>query len=122
MFAALGNLHAEHDHRGIYQERCLSCLENEVRYGDRNNGCKWHRGAPVIWTRGDPRTSEILQHAVKTFHKQGATYQANGDSPLLPDELQSIRNTLLATNEMWDFMFWVMIVIGVKLFLREDEV
>lgn len=124
MLSAVGSVHSERGHnKQPFQDACKDCWNMELKYGDHNNGCIRHRGSPCLWRRGDPRTQEVVTNAIKQAGKDSASYVAQGDSPLLPNELISLRASLLQDqNPLWGFMIWVMILIGCKLFLREEEV
>jgi hypothetical protein len=49
-------------------------------------------------------------------------YHPNGDSPIMPMELKLIRDRLMSSNHLWDFMLYTILLISCRLFLREDEV
>jgi hypothetical protein len=75
-----------------------------------------------LWRRGNPRTAVVVKNTFKQSNIDGSGYVAEGDSALTPWELLSLRDRLLSTNSLWDLEFWVMTLIAIKLFLREDEV
>ena len=89
--------------------------------GKGHEGCRLHRGKPLIWRRGCPIESGTVKHAFKKSAKDGEGYQPNGDSPLTPLELLQIRTRLLSTNRIEDFQLWVLLLISIKLFLRSNE-
>jgi hypothetical protein len=49
-------------------------------------------------------------------------YVSKGDHPLSPFQLKDLRESLLARNGLWDFMIWVMVIIGARMGLRESEI
>ena len=49
-------------------------------------------------------------------------YEARSTYAFLPGQLRDIRDYLLASNDIHKLMLWTMIIVGVKLFLRIDEV
>jgi hypothetical protein len=121
LISAIGAIHQSRNQRGPYEEPCGDCLKLEEQ-GLGHQGCRFHYGRPAIWSRGNPKHSEILEYCVKQTAKEGATYQPDGDSPLTPWELLDIRTNLISSNELWDFELWLLILISCKMSLREDEV
>jgi hypothetical protein len=119
MLSAVGAVHAARKQRGPYQEKCAECvaLDREKKY----MGCRFHRGAPAIWRRGNPTECDQVENCVKQNSQDGASYVPEGDSPLTPWELVDIRTFLLSSNDLFDLMLWVVTLVAVKLFLREDE-
>jgi hypothetical protein len=65
--------------------------------------------------------SQMISNASLTSKKSGAGYKAQGDSPLAPWEILNLRNKLISTNDMWDLQIFVMIILSVRLALRENE-
>jgi len=49
-------------------------------------------------------------------------YEARSTYAFLPGELRELRNHLLSFNELFPLMIWTIIIVGIKLFLRVEEV
>jgi hypothetical protein len=85
-------------------------------------GCRFHRGKPQLWSTGNPRNSKEFKDFLKRYMDSKSGYIANGDTALTPNQLRQIRQTLLNSNSPSDFCMYVMILLGCRLFLREDEI
>lgn len=118
--SAVVAIHGVHEQRGQYQEKCTECIELENR-GDGHMGCRIHRGAPCIWRKGCPVKSGTVTNAVARSAKDGEEYVPQGDSPLTPTELIQVRATLLSSNSIVDYQFFVLVLLSIKLFLRSGE-
>jgi hypothetical protein len=44
-----------------------------------------------------------------------------GNAALLPSQLLTLKESLTVENSLWDYQLYVMTVLSVKLFLRQDE-
>jgi hypothetical protein len=58
---------------------------------------------------------------VKSSRQEHSGYKPNGDTPLSPKEIMLIRDFLVSSNEPFDFMLYVLILLSILLFLREEE-
>lgn len=54
--------------------------------------------------------------------QEKAFYKATGDTPISPWELLKFRTYLMSTNNLWDLQMYVMTLVSIKLFLREEEI
>lgn len=50
-----------------------------------------------------------------------ASYVPNGSTPVSPWEFLQFRSYLLQSNDKWDLQTFVMTLLSIKLFLREEE-
>jgi hypothetical protein len=109
--------------RGMpYVEPCSECIRL-FRAERVVHGCHCHLGRPQIWRRGNSRLANSVSNRLKKLYKYDlAEYQVKGDTYLLPGDLLSIRNRLLNSNRYKDIQLWTMMLMGVNLFLRSDEV
>lgn len=115
--SAIGTMHASKDHRESFFDCCKECIVEHK--GDKNSiVCRFHKGQPLLWRKGNPKNCSLIENVVRKNTKDGSGYVAQGDSW----ELLDIREFLLNSNELFDFEIFVMILILVKLFLRQDEV
>ena len=117
--SALTALHKSRGQDGPYSDVCASCVQEE----ENGNllGCRFHRNRSQIWTRGDPSKSEIIVNALNESNRAGAAYRSKGNTGLTPFELRAIRNALVNSGKLWDYLLWVIIIISSKLFLRNDD-
>lgn len=105
-----------------YVEPCSECIRL-FREDANVHGCHCHLGRPLIWRRGNSRMSNLVNNRLKKLFKFDlAEYQVKGDSYLLPQDLLSIRNNLLHSNHYKNIELWTMMLMGVNLFLRSDEI
>jgi hypothetical protein len=63
-----------------------------------------------------------MQNYLKTLAEETADYVIQGSEPLDPWEYVRVRNFLMASGDPLDLMLCAIILVGVSLFLREDEV
>ena len=112
-------LHTAAENSGQFCERCEDCVALDRR--DDYHGCVKHRMAPQLWQRGDPTSTETVKNAIKKSNKAGSAYVAQGDSPLSPWEVATLRRNLVNTNRIEDLQLFVIILVAIKLFLRSDE-
>jgi hypothetical protein len=117
--SAISALHAARGQRGQYNAKCGSCWEAYFQSGSAN-GCFHHLGAPKFWRSGDPTLSEIVENTKRTSTRDGISYQSKGHFPLMINELLAIRQRLVTSGSIYDFRLWVIILLGVHLFLRSE--
>ncbi len=65
--------------------------------------------------------SVIVSNGAKQSMVNGSAYIPKGQSPLSPYEVLDLASALLNSNDLSKFQFYVMTLIGIKLFLRSDE-
>jgi hypothetical protein len=123
--SALTLVHISRGQACAYTEACLDCLSGAEVAGSENLhtffGCESHHPNRKISRQGDPMTDQRLLDYMKSIFVEKSAYVQKGDSPITPFELLQVRTYLCSTNSLWDFMIYVMILLGVKLFLRSDE-
>ncbi|KAI3646049.1 hypothetical protein MP228_008977 [Amoeboaphelidium protococcarum] len=117
--SAVGAVHAARNQNGQYQDVCQECvLENQK---GQYTGCDVHRPAIQLWRKGNPRDCTKLQNVFQRVFKDQASHVVRGDSALTPWELIKLRNYCISKNNLYDLMFYVMTLVGCKLFLRNSE-
>lgn len=119
---AITALHAAIRQSGrTYSEPCPECLrlsgENE-----NSTGCFHHRGEYRFYRRGNPRYSPDVKKAVCVAEQETRSHKSRKCPQLLPVEVERLRVYLTATNKLADYQMYVLILIGIHLFLRFDEV
>ena len=132
---AIKALHDPYDHlRGAYCDICPDCVyknvENfrlEEESENKNINIQWgscnnHPHTPHLRPRGDVTLSKIYVNACKKFRKNTAEWITKGNIQLLPGEIRDMRDYLTNTGKLQDLRSYVMIILGIKLFLRVSEI
>jgi hypothetical protein len=90
---------------------------------DGDNGAKDQQEKKVVWQRGSVTMSQTFNAKLKQMKQYAENhYEMRSTIVFLPGELQDIRNHLLLFNDKPNLMVWVIIIMGIKLFLRVDKV
>jgi hypothetical protein len=109
--------------RGEYQEKCPDCLARNSGEGvtpHASQACLHHMGRPLLVASGCPVTStDYKDEAFKGKVALGG-HEVNGAMVLLPGDLRDLRNILVG-SDLQGFQIYVMILLGIKLFLRSNE-
>jgi hypothetical protein len=122
--SALSKLHSHcKTTKGEHVERCAECNKIPPEDARKGEGCRRHPGKPDHWPRGCPSSSAEF----KTKINQSTNYVENtcemrSTIAFLPGKLRDIRNHLLSHNDLKHLMLWMIVILGVKVFLRIDEV
>ena len=117
--AAVKLLHQARHHESSYQEACPDCLE--LPADDQHKGCSMHAGLPRLKRQGNPCNSIIYTDTVAQLRKDGKAYQPQGSNFLSPKDLRHLQQYLCNSGSLRDLQSYVMLLLGVKLFLRHDE-
>ena len=122
--SALSKLHSHYaTTKGDYVERCTECMKIPLEDARKGEGCRMHPGRPNYWSRGCPSNSEEFKTKMNQLTNYVEnTYEMRSTIAFLPGELRDIRHHLLSHNDLKHLMLWVIVMTGVKLFLRIDEV
>jgi len=84
--------------------------------------CIQHANQPLLRTRGcilkNPATINHYNAWLKRIHRKHVT---TGCGQLYPSEVRCLRTHLLARGDPVSIQAWVMILLGIQLFLRADE-
>jgi hypothetical protein len=123
LITAIGTIHEAigHDPRSPYEDACKGCLELETD-GSGHEGCRFHRGRPQIWNKGNPKNCTAMANIISENCKKGQTYVPQGDSPLTPWELLDMGSHLISFNRLWELQTWTMLLISCKQGYRSEEV
>jgi integrase len=125
--AAVHALHAAYeDLRGEYSEQCTQCyILNPMTGTDVALGvwksCCIHPGSPRIRPKGDAGQSHEFKNASARYFKSVRCWTKKGNIQLLPGEVRNLRDALVNTGRLVDLQTYVMILLGIKLFLRVSE-
>ncbi len=73
-------------------------------------------GLPKLWSSGNPNKDALVDNFTKSYMNMMSHYHPNGDSPIMPMELKLIRDHLMSSNHLWDFMLYTILLISCRLF------
>lgn len=113
-------------HKAIYQSgsytdpcpRCITALQSN----SNSTGCQFHLGKYKFYRCGNPRYSNEVDRAMRTATELTQNHQSRKCPQLLPSEVNTLRRYLCGTNNISDYQIYVMILLGIYMFLRFDEV
>lgn len=123
LLTAISFVHRRHGHVNAYMEPCAACVTAWIGNSD-SHGCPHHFGNRHVHRTGNPRFDGQLRGFVRQHHQANQGYAPIGDSPLTPSELLAVRQALLGDaggDDRCAFQTWVMILVGVSLFLRAEK-
>jgi hypothetical protein len=122
--SALTKLHLAYaSTQGPYVQRCPKCIQIPLEQACNGRGCTSHPGNPHYWSRGCLTASEeFKKHVLILVDYAICHYEVRSTIAFLPSEIRDIRKFLLLSNRIECLMLWVMIIVGIKEFLRIDEV
>ena len=115
--SAVTALHVAFDHDGPYQAQCEACLSSRDC-----RGCRSHLYTPRLVSRGNPVYDQCIRAEKRQNKKDGKKHRVKGAQPLTPFQLLALRNYLLSSNSLINLQLYVMCLVGVRLFLRWDEI
>lgn len=127
--AAFNALHDAYDLKGNYCEACPTSKSSNNIYDDHTVSSNWqscsvHAGAPQLKAKGNGLMSEEAKKAFNMW-KDGlrSKHTEKGSCHLLPLHLHQIRHWVVnsPSNNLWHLQTYTMILFGIKLFLRADE-
>jgi hypothetical protein len=82
-----------------------------------------HPGDPHYWRRGNVTKDEAFKKSVQDWQDYADKhYEQRSSAQLLPGEVRDIRIHLLSFNDHYHLMLWTIIIVGIKMFLRVEEV
>ena len=109
--------------QGTYKKCCADCAKIPIQRVRKGEGCSNHPGEPHYWPRGNVSTSqEFKKHINACIEYAEEHYDLRSTIALLPSQVRALRRYLLSSNRQDHLMLWVIIILGIKLFLRIDEV
>lgn len=117
--SAVKLLHLAMGQRGQYMDSCPNCLALPPE--DQHKGCRAHSGNARLLRQGNPIDSGLFDDEKRNFKTLFKNYKPRGCSHLLPSYVRKMREALLASNDIVDFQTYCIILIGIKVFLRQDE-
>ena len=121
---ALAKVHAHYKTTSgkYYLDECEDCHKLFVEH-NITTGCRRHINSAQIWRKGCPTEDSTFKNKHKQMKIYARTqYTARHTIAFLPGELRDLRFYLLSSNSLYNMMIWTIIIVGVKEFLRVDEV
>lgn len=132
MSAAIKTYHKAFGHSETYVEPCEHCIQGNQESGYAQNpstttaswfSCSHHANAPKLRATGNVMTSPIVSDKYKHWRAElDRTHKKKGNVQLSPKQLRQIRSVLISTGNVQDLQLYTMMLLGVKLFLRADEI
>ena len=122
--SALSKVHSHYDStKGEYMEECVACKKIPLEDICKGHGCAKHPGLPHHRRRGCvTKHKKFKDEVAKAMEYCEIHYEARSTYAFLPEQLRDIREYCLSQNTHFMLMMWTMVIVGVKLFLRIDEV
>jgi hypothetical protein len=117
------------DLRGEYSPVCKDCIAlNDDFQNDPTTptglygSCTRHPGTPLLRPKGNPmNSSEVIGQVRRIKDDVLSEWKVKGNVQLLPGEIRNLRDYLIGSGSLNNFQIYVMIIVGIKLFLRADE-
>jgi integrase len=126
--AAMALFHNFYDHTGPYQHFCDECVrindefKNSPKYTTGFHGsCSLRSGSSRIVPKGNPLSSRDVMAHIKRTRDFLKNWKVMGNVQLLPGEIRQLRRYLICSGSVANLQVYVMILLGIKLFLRADE-
>ena len=110
---------------GGHRLACASCIElrNNSTEQHQKMGCTEHAGKPHLISKGNVIKHPIVASELERWRKaMERGHQRRGNYALTPAELRRIFNYCMSSGDETFFQVYVMMLCGVKLFLRCQEV
>lgn len=121
--AAISKLHSHFElTKGVYHDgKCKDC--KQLAEGGKNEGCQLHLYSLNVRRKGDSLNSKGFTNNLAKYKKYAKEhYTQKGNFQFMPGEVRQCRTYLLSHNDPVMFMIYVAMLVGIKLFLRIEEV
>jgi hypothetical protein len=121
--AALGSVLYRYDEfRGSYTSKCYECIvaQSINTIPGTYASCRMHAGNPRLMDAGNPMASQLYKNEQVATFERVASHQVRGSEQLLPGDIRDLRQRLVG-NDIQDYQMYVMVLLGLKLFLRCNE-
>jgi hypothetical protein len=121
LHSAMNAIHAARNCEGPYREECLDCcaLPDSIKF----HGCEAHIGQPCLRRVGDPSKSNAFKNEMVAVRKLAAErgYTVCGSSTCLPGDYRDAREYLVSRNDIFDLMFYCIMLFSARAYLRKSE-
>ena len=107
-----------------YEESCPACVAMGLPAIQQGCGCETHPGAKArYWSRGNVTVSPTFKNHFDQMKKYTAKkYEVRHTIAFTAGQTRDIRDYLLSNNSMSSLMVWTIMILGIKLFGRVEEV
>jgi hypothetical protein len=111
------------DLRGAYVPECKECVEMSTfnRTEATYMPCPYHTTGARVRTLGNSYENADVEKHGKAMKVRLSDYVTRGNIQLMPSEVRRLRTILLSENSLRGLQFWVMIILGIKMYLRVGE-
>lgn len=113
--AAVAALHSNNGHNHLPTTPCVDCQK------ERMVGCELHRGHARLLLQGDTTKHIDFVNVDAALKKEGANYVPTSAKQIMPREVKQIQRYLTSSGQLKDLQTIVMLLIGIDVFLRHDE-
>jgi hypothetical protein len=107
------------DLRGAYVPECKECVEMSTfnRTEATYMPCPYHTTGARVRTLGNSYENADVEKHGKAMKVRLSDYVTRGNIQLMPSEVRRLRTILLSENSLRGLQFWVMIILGIKMYL-----
>ena len=122
--SALSVLHSHYEStRGAYFDECADCREIGLERARKGETCPRHIGDSRYHRKGCVTQDDAFVKKIKMAHTYVEThYEARRSFAFTPKNVREAREFFLGQNTIWALMMWTIMILGISLFLRVDEV
>jgi hypothetical protein len=107
------------DLRGAFVPECKNCVEKTTFNGTEATytSCAFHTAGARVRTMGNSYEDVDVEKHAKSMKDLLSDYVIRGNIQLMPSEVRRLRTILLSGNSLSGLQFWVMIILGIKMYL-----
>jgi hypothetical protein len=114
--------------RGPYVVTCPDCVSTHDVFKQQPSytagtygACQRHSSGSVLNSSGNVCLCEDVKIRLERWKGNKAAYKKKGSMQLTPSQVRVLRSLLLSSGDINDMKTYVMIILGIKLFLRANE-
>jgi len=122
--SALSKVHSHCESTsGTHREACEACCALGIEALCKGHGCIQHPGKPQGWRSGcvtkNTKFKDEVSKAQDCVENHCVT---RSTCAFIPGQLREMWQHLISKNDLHSLMIWTMLIVGIKLFMRMDEV
>lgn len=117
---AITAIHVSISQDNNYTTPCTLCVQSRQK-NINSTGCNNHAGEFRFYRRGNPRYCKYVKSAMAKARELTSGHESRRCPQLLPVDIERLRKILFTTNKLSDYQLYVMLLLGIHLFLRFDE-
>jgi hypothetical protein len=114
--------------RGNYVVKCPTCVSIHNAYKEdaafregTYGACQQHASGSVLNSSGNVLNCVDVKNKLNRWKANMSAYVKKGSMQMTPMQVRQLRSLLLSSNDINDMKAYVMILLGIKLFLRASE-